>query len=199
MAIISNVRIKNIHKRDKEFMEKLGNGKNIKEDLEKYINRVAHSEEEIRKLSVYYKELNKKQEKCLVSEAETTSNCTIKEWFKIIEEWDGTGKLDVKSIISLEKKKKTLKNKHIEYQTYEEKLCGRSLEEAIKNSNRELYNLGKTPKESDLDFNSSDNKKTEFALDLLMKDDYNIPQYIRNGLEWLSSKNPYVDGEETDE
>ena len=30
MAIISNVRIKNIHKRDKEFMEKLGNGKNIK-------------------------------------------------------------------------------------------------------------------------------------------------------------------------
>lgn len=122
-----------------------------------------------------------------------------KEWFKIIEEWDGSGKLDVKSIISLEKKKKTLKNKHIEYQTYEEKLCGRSLEEAIKNSNRELYNLGKTPKESDLDFNSSDNKKTEFALDLLMKDDYNIPQYIRNGLEWLSSKNPYVDGEETDE
>lgn len=65
MAIISNVRIKNINKRDKEFMEKLGNGKNIKEDLEKYINRVAHSEEEIRKLSVYYKELNKKQEKCL--------------------------------------------------------------------------------------------------------------------------------------
>lgn len=32
-----------------------------------------------------------------------------------------------------------------------------------------------------------------------MKDDYNIPQYIRNGLEWLSSKNPYVDGEKTDE
>ena len=32
-----------------------------------------------------------------------------------------------------------------------------------------------------------------------MKDDYNIPKYIRNGLEWLSSKNPYVDGEETDE
>lgn len=59
--------------------------------------------------------------------------------------------------------------------------------------------MGKTAKESDLDFNSSDNKKTEFALDLLMKDDYNIPQYIRNGLEWLSSKNPYVDGEETDE
>ena len=142
---------------------------------------------------------NKKQEKCLVSEAETTSNCTIKEWFKIIGEWDGSGKLDVKSIISLENKKKTLKNKHIEYQTYEEKLCGRSLEEAIKNSNRELYNLGKTPKESDIDFNSSDNKKTEFALDLLMKDDYNIPQYIRNGLEWLSSKNPYVDGEATDE
>ena len=34
---------------------------------------------------------------------------TIKEWFKIIEEWDGAGKLDVKSIISLEKEKENIK------------------------------------------------------------------------------------------
>lgn len=64
-AIISNIRIKNIHKKDKVFMEKLGDGKNIKEDLEKYINRVANTEEEIRKLSLYYKDLNQKTEKCM--------------------------------------------------------------------------------------------------------------------------------------
>lgn len=46
-------------------MEKLGDGKNIKEDLEKYINRVANTEEEIRKLSLYYKDLNQKTEKCM--------------------------------------------------------------------------------------------------------------------------------------
>ena len=51
----------------------------------------------------------KKQEKCLVSEAETTSNCTIKEWFKIIEEWDGAGKLDVKSINFIGKEKENIK------------------------------------------------------------------------------------------
>lgn len=46
-------------------MEKLGDGKNIKEDLEKYMNRVATTEEEIRKLSVHYKQLDQKTEKCI--------------------------------------------------------------------------------------------------------------------------------------
>ena len=64
-SIISNIRIKNIHNKDKNFMEKLGDGKNIKEDLEKYMTRVSTTEEEIRKLSVHYKELDKKTKKCL--------------------------------------------------------------------------------------------------------------------------------------
>lgn len=46
-------------------MEKLGNGTNIKEDLNRYMNRVSNTEEEIRKLSLYYKELDKKTEKCM--------------------------------------------------------------------------------------------------------------------------------------
>ena len=33
-SIISNIRIRNIHNKDKIFMEKLGDGKNIKEDLQ---------------------------------------------------------------------------------------------------------------------------------------------------------------------
>ena len=49
-SIISNIRIKNIHNKDKMFMEKLGDGKNIKEDLEKYMSRVSTTEEEIRKI-----------------------------------------------------------------------------------------------------------------------------------------------------
>ena len=54
-SIISNIRIRNIHNKDKIFMEKLGDGKNIKEDLDNYMRRVSSSEEEIRKLSLYYK------------------------------------------------------------------------------------------------------------------------------------------------
>ena len=59
-SIISNIRIRNIHNKDKIFMEKLGDGKNIKEDLDNYMRRVSSSEEEIRKLSLYYKELDNK-------------------------------------------------------------------------------------------------------------------------------------------
>ena len=65
MSVISNIRIKNIHNKDKIFMEKLGNGSNIKEDLDVYMRRVGNTEEEIRKLSLYYKELDEKSKKCL--------------------------------------------------------------------------------------------------------------------------------------
>ena len=64
-SIISNIRIRNIHNKDKIFMEKLGDGKNIKEDLDNYMKRVSLSEEEIRKLSLYYKELDEKNKKCI--------------------------------------------------------------------------------------------------------------------------------------
>ena len=64
-SIISNIRIRNIHNKDKIFMEKLGDGKNIKEDLDNYMRRVNTSEEEIRKLSLYYKELDDKTKNCL--------------------------------------------------------------------------------------------------------------------------------------
>lgn len=64
-SVISNIRIRNIHNKDKIFMEKLGDGKNIKEDLDGYMRRVSTTEEEIRKLSLYYKELDNKSQKCL--------------------------------------------------------------------------------------------------------------------------------------
>lgn len=64
-SVISNIRIRNIHNKDKIFMEKLGDGKNIKEDLDGYMRRVSTTEEEIRKLSLYYKELDNKTQKCI--------------------------------------------------------------------------------------------------------------------------------------
>lgn len=64
-SIISNIRIKNIHKKDKIFMEKLGDGKNIKEDLKKYMNSVLETKKEIKNLSLAYRELNDKTKKCV--------------------------------------------------------------------------------------------------------------------------------------
>ena len=55
------------------------------------------------------------------------------------------------------------------------------------NCNRDLYLKSESLSEDDIEFNGK--SKTTFALDLLMKNnDYNIPQYIANGLNWLSNQ-----------
>ncbi|MBR3162147.1 MAG: AAA family ATPase [Bacilli bacterium] len=138
------------------------------------------------------KNTNHRQAKCLVSEAETTSNKSIKEWFILNNDIKKSEDLTISDVTGLEKEKKTIKNKHIEYQTFENNLCGRSLEEAIKNSNRIEYSV---TKEEDLEFDSNNEKKTDFAIELLMKKNYNVPQYIKDGLIWLSKQDTYVDGD----
>lgn len=64
-SIIGNIRIKNIHKKETIFMNKLGDGNNIKEDLDRYMKRIINLEEELRKLSLYYKELDRKTQKSI--------------------------------------------------------------------------------------------------------------------------------------
>lgn len=46
-------------------MEKLGDGTNIKEDLDKYMDKVTAINEEIDKLSLYYKELRGKMQRSI--------------------------------------------------------------------------------------------------------------------------------------
>ena len=90
-------------------------------------------------------------------------------------------------INSLSIDEKTVGKIHLEFQIYENDICGRSLEEAIMNCNRDLYLKSESLSEDDIEFNGK--SKTTFALDLLMKNnDYNIPQYIANGLNWLSNQ-----------
>ena len=131
------------------------------------------------------------RKKCFVSEGKKTSNATINYWFKSIlnkKETDYT----FDDIKSLDDSNKTIANIHLEYQTEENGLCGRSLEEAIKNANRELFMIGKTPTESDIDYNPScDGSKTDFAMDLIFeesKQNYEVPKYIEDGLFWLNSQ-----------
>lgn len=71
---------------------------------------------------------------CLVKDGQNTSNATIKHWFTdIIGKKDGEYSFnDIKLLSNTEK---TSNNIHIEFQVEENTLCGRSLEEAIKNSN----------------------------------------------------------------
>lgn len=127
--------------------------------------------------------------KAVVSEGKTTSNSTLK-WLmrkiKSLPEDDST-KLDLAEIIALTAKQKTHGKCHIEFQTEENGLCGRSLEEAIKNVNRNHYGLTGTVTEDLLEF--KEKSKTDFALNLICDcPDYEIPQYIKDGLMWLNEQ-----------
>lgn len=136
--------------------------------------------------SVKYEDTDKgkKLKSCLVSKGDTTSNATIKAWINENNLLTNEEKLSINKLLSLTNDNKTNKSRHIEYQLKEGKYCGRSFEESIMNSNKESYAI---KKEENLLFDSGNTKKTEFALDLLMKQDYNVPKYIENGLIWLNN------------
>lgn len=135
--------------------------------------------------------VNEEKKACFVKDGKNTSNATINYWFSDIlkKKREEYFFYDIKS---LEKENKTSDKIHIEYQVEENGLCGRSLEEAIKNSNRELFGLTGTVSAKDLEYNPySDGSKTDFAMNLIFentKQNYIVPKYIADGLIWLDSQ-----------
>ena len=123
----------------------------------------------------------------LVSQGETTSNATLKWWVREIKKLPKDGSVTLSDLIDMQNNERTIRRCHIEFQTEEGQLCGRSLEEAIRNANREYYELGDCPEEKDIEF--TEKCKTDFALKLIFEhSDYNIPAYIKNGLKWLNDQ-----------
>ena len=134
--------------------------------------------------------VNEEKKSCFVKDGKNTSNATINYWFSdILKKGERYSFDDIKS---LEMENKTSDKIHIEYQVEENGLCGRSLEEAIKNSNRELFGLTGTVSAEDLEYNPySDGSKTDFAMNLIFentKQNYIVPKYIADGLIWLDSQ-----------
>lgn len=123
----------------------------------------------------------------LVSGGDTTSNETIKQWFRMVNKLPSNAEVPLKDIMSMSPADKTLNKCHIEFQTTENGLCGRSMEEAIINVNRAHFGLSDSPAECDIEF--SGKSKTDFALNLIFEcSDYAVPAYIRNGLIWLNNQ-----------
>ncbi len=133
--------------------------------------------------------IEKDRKKVVVSKGKTTSNSTIKWWIKQIKSLpqNDSTPVDLSEIIALTDIKKTLGKCHIEFQTEENGLCGRSLEDAIMNVNRRYYKLNDPVTEEMIFF--QDKSKTDFALNLICDNpNYEIPQYIKNGLIWLNEQ-----------
>ena len=125
---------------------------------------------------------------CLVSEGVTTSNATIKWWYRRLHgNPESTETIPLEDIMKMSSTDKTWDKCHIEFQTEEIGLCGRSLEEAIRNVNREFYELDENIPEEKLKFTGK--SKTDFAIKLVYGcENYVIPSYIKNGLEWLNDQ-----------
>ena len=63
--IVSYRKISRLNKRYKEFMQKLGNGKNIEEDLENYMYRVERAEKQSAEAINYCKNLDNDISRCI--------------------------------------------------------------------------------------------------------------------------------------
>lgn len=119
-----------------------------------------------------------------VKHGTTTSNSTIKWWMK-----NYLGKNDeisMANLLCLTEKEKTKDKIHLAYQVEENGLVPRSLEDAIINSNREIFNVPNPANEEDIVFKNG--SKTDFALKLLFENsNFSVPQYIKKGLLWLNT------------
>lgn len=122
-----------------------------------------------------------------VSEGKTTSNETLKWWLRKIKGAKSGTEVTLDDIMAMPSEDKTMGKCHIEFQTMEGGLCGRSLEEAIKNVNRSLYGLESNCTEKDIKFPGK--SKPDFALNLIYEhQDYTVPSYIKEGLVWLNNQ-----------
>lgn len=63
--IVNSIKFSKLNKRYQSFMRKLGNGKNIEQDLENYMSKVNEVEEKNIEISNYIKSLDEDLTKCI--------------------------------------------------------------------------------------------------------------------------------------
>ena len=132
--------------------------------------------------------VDRNKKRCQKEKAVRSSNATINRWCK--KKFNISEKVPINKVYKLEKDEQYRIEgmRRIEFQHEEFNFHPRSLEEAIQNVNRSLFEKSN---DVELDFSKESIKKTDFALSLLMDDkyrDYEIPSYIRDGLVWLNNQ-----------
>ena len=123
---------------------------------------------------------------CKWDEAEKSSNGAINKWCRNVLGIQEGVTVRIDQILGLTIDQHTDGFRHLEFESEENGFHPRSLEDAIMNCNRDLFGIAKG---DNPDFSSKNEKKTDFALKLLVEDQYtgySIPSYIRDGLIWLN-------------
>ena len=123
---------------------------------------------------------------CSVNKGTRSSNATINNCVRNKKRI--TSDVDFEDIKTLSAEDKEDGRIRLAFQIQEQNLCGRSLEEAIINSNRSLLGLPDDATEDDIAFDKQ-KSKTDFALELILDHpDYQVPAYIKDGLNWLNDQ-----------
>lgn len=133
--------------------------------------------------------VNKDGGRCEKSEAERTSNGAILRWCHDAFDIAVSKSIGLSKVLELQNNEGLRINglRRIEFQYEENGAHPRSLEEAIRNVNRELFGVSKDA--TVVTFDESEISKTDFALRLLVDSkftNYSIPSYIEVGLIWLN-------------
>lgn len=123
--------------------------------------------------------------KCKVSDGSHTSNACIKAWFSN----NNISPADLLAKSNEEKVKDALR---LTYQIPESgsAACGRSFEDAFMLANQTLFRIGggtDSEKADDAWTKAGKIDKTDFALEYaIVKTDWDVPTYIKEGLNWLA-------------
>lgn len=128
-----------------------------------------------------------KYKKCPCAAGERTSNSAIKAWF-------GDNAVSIEALQAKSAAEKTKRFVRIAYQTPEDNSthCARSYEDALILANLELFEIvdDDSAATSAWDTAQSFGKSEQAIKYAIMKDDWNVPKYIKDGLRWLSEPPP---------
>ena len=125
---------------------------------------------------------------CSVNKGTRSSNATINNWVRDKKGIASDVEVAFEDIKTLSAEDKEDGRIRLAFQIQEQNLCGRSLEEAIRNSNRSLFGLPEDATEDDIAFDKQ-KSKTDFALELILDyPNYQVPAYIKDGLSWLNGQ-----------
>jgi len=139
--------------------------------------------------------VNDNGEKCPVAEGNRTSNAALKSWLP--------GKESRDDLLAADETAKTSGFIRVAYQTTQNGACGRSFEEAFIYANIDWLaanheNLEATGSRIKKGVDAglagvayatcTSLPKVDFALDLITRNDWAVPDYIADGLKWLASQ-----------
>ncbi|WP_051605693.1 ATP-dependent endonuclease [Polaribacter sp. Hel_I_88] len=140
------------------------------------------------------KGVNNRNNACMVSKGEFTSNTGINTWAQLLDS-EREGNITITELLQLDDSQKIIGKKRLAFQIAQEEdsPTGRSLEESFILANSDKFSLtGSNIEELEIEASelAKTFKKSDFALKHSIEDtDWIVPKYMEEGIIWLANQN----------